>query len=67
MVAICAKKENELSAVSTWWAAMTNVCDLFAARLHELQEKHPNCGAKLFYDRVLDLRNKCQRLAEMHG
>jgi hypothetical protein len=67
MVALCAKKEDDLEHVSDWWKAMTNVCDSFAKSLHTLHEKHPSCGAKLFYDRVLDLRNKCQRLAEMHS
>ena len=67
MVALCARKEDELNRISEWWKAMTQVCDSFAGRLHELHERHPMCGANLFYDRVLDLRNKCQRLAEMHS
>lgn len=67
MVALCAKKEDDLEHVCQWWKTMTNVCDSFAKSLHTLHGKHPSCGAKLFYDRVLDLRNKCQRLAEMHS
>lgn len=67
MVVLCAKKEDELESVTSWWNAMTKVCDSFAEGLHELHKKHPTCGANLFYDRVLDLRNKCQRLAEMHS
>jgi rRNA maturation protein Nop10 len=67
MVALCARKEDDLGHVSQWWKTMQTVCDSFAAGLHTLHEKHPACGAKLFYDRVLDLRNKCQRLAEMHS
>ena len=39
----------------------------FAKRLHDLSVSHPACGAGFFYDRVLDLRNKCQRLQEMHS
>ncbi len=66
-VAICARKEDELQAVSAWWTAMTDICDTFAGRLKGLHEKHPYCGAEIFYDHVLDLRNKCRRLAEMHG
>jgi hypothetical protein len=67
MVALCAKKEDNLEHVAEWWKAMTDVCDSFAKTLHTLHSKHPSCGANFFYDRVLDLRNKCQRLAEMHS
>lgn len=65
-VAVCVRKESDIGSVQQWWNTMKDVCDWFAARLSELQKKHPQCGADTFYDRVLDLRNRCQRLAEMH-
>jgi hypothetical protein len=66
-VAVCVRKEDDIGRVRQWWTTMKDVCDWFAARLSDLQNKHPQCGADIFYDRVLDLRNRCQRLAEMHG
>lgn len=65
-VAVCVKKEDDMAAVAVWWETMTGICDVFSKRLHELHSQHPYCGADVFYDRVLDLRNKCQRLQEMH-
>ncbi len=66
-VALCVRKEEELEKITAWWEAMTKACDEFARRLAKLSEEHPECGSEFFYDRVLDLRNKCQRLQEMHG
>jgi hypothetical protein len=65
-VAICVRKEDKLDRIQQWWSTMKGVCDHFATRLSEVQSRHPSCGANTFYDRVLDLRNRCQRLAEMH-
>ena len=66
-VALCVRKEDDLQKIAAWWQAMTNACDDFAGRLAKLCQEHPECGSEFFYDRVLDLRNKCQRLQEMHG
>jgi len=65
-VALCVRKEDDLEKIAAWWRAMTEACDEFANRLSRLSQEHPQCGAEFFYDRVLDLRNKCQRLQEMH-
>ena len=46
---------------------MVEMCDEFLRRLSGLKERHPYCGAEIYYDRVLDLRNKCKRLQEMHS
>ncbi|MEO6969951.1 MAG: hypothetical protein ABI217_03545 [Chthoniobacterales bacterium] len=65
-VALCVRKEDDIDKVVAWWSAMTSICDEFACRLAKLCEDHPQCGSEFFYNRVLDLRNKCQRLQEMH-
>ncbi len=65
-VALCVRKEDDLEKIAAWWGAMTKACDEFAGRLSKLSQEHPQCGAEFFYNRVLDLRNKCQRLQEMH-
>ena len=65
-VALCVRKEDELEKIAAWWQAMTKACDEFAGRLAKLCQERPECGSEFFYDRVLDLRNRCHRLQEMH-
>jgi hypothetical protein len=65
-VTLCVRKEEDLDKIAAWWQAMVNICDEFAGRLATLSKEHPQCGAEIFYDRVLDLRNRCQRLQELH-
>lgn len=65
-VTLCVRKEDDIDKVAAWWTAMTSICDEFGRRLATLSEEHPQCGSEIFYDHVLDLRNKCQRLQEMH-
>ena len=67
MVALLVRKEEDLGQIALWWGSMVGQCDQYAARLLALSHAHPSCGAGIFYDRVLDLRNKCQRLQQMHS
>ena len=67
MIVLCVRKEENLDQVSNAWRVMVGVCDEFAKRLNDLSKQHPYCGADSYYDRVLDLRNKCQRLQQMHS
>jgi len=67
VVVMRVRKETDLSCISTLWESMTLMCDEFAERLHSLTTQHPLCGAEFYYNRVSDLRNKCQRLQEMHS
>src|SRR5260370_42369091 len=61
------RREEDLGKIASWWGTMVSQCDEFAKRLNDLSLAHPACGADFFYDRVLDLRNKCQRLQKMHS
>ena len=61
------RKEDDLHRIAGWWSTMVAQCDQFDQRLHDLADSHPDCGADFFYDRVFDLRNKCQRLQAMHS
>jgi hypothetical protein len=63
---MCVRREADIERVAKRWGDMVSMCTLFLAKLKTLHEKHPRCGAEIYYDRVLDLRNKCQRLQEMH-
>ena len=66
MTALCAKEEEDLAKISALWGAMVDICDGSTKRLGELTNRHPQCGAEWYYDRMLDLRNKCLRLQKMH-
>lgn len=65
--ALSARKETDLGQIATAWATVVKVCDESAQRLNALVKQHPDCGADAYCDRVLDLRNKCQRLQQMHS
>lgn len=67
LVALCAREEDDLEKVASLWEFMVSICDLFAERLSHLKNDHPACGAEQYYDRILDLRNKCHRLHQMHS
>ena len=67
MVALTVRKELEIEKVARLWEAMVQTCDDFSQKLTGLCQTRPKCGAELFYDKVLDLRNKCSRLQMMHS
>jgi hypothetical protein len=66
LVALCARGEQDLDKVAMLWQHMMHSCDAFADRLGKLHSDHPACGADAYYDGILDLKNKCRRLQEMH-
>ncbi len=66
-VALCAKKQESLETVSQLWGSMVGTCDASVKRLGELVKQHPYCGAEIYSDTMLDLRNKCYRLQTMHS
>lgn len=66
-VALSARREEDLAQIARAWALMVKVCDESATHLNTLVKQHPDCGADAYHDRVLDLRNKCQRLQQMHS
>ena len=67
MVALCVKPMENTNEIAAFWGLMVNVCDLAAKRLSKVVAEHPHCGADCYYDRVLELRSKCQRLQKMHA
>lgn len=67
MVVLHVRAEDDLDKVAAAWTRMVGICDVFAARLLTLSKAHPGCGAEAFHDRVLDLRNKCRRLEQLHS
>ena len=66
-VVLGVRKEQDLNVVAEAWGGMVAMCDAFAKSLNALSLKHPYCGADSYYNSVLDLRNKCSRLQQMHS
>src|SRR5438309_1292314 len=67
VIAVIVKKEDDLDKISKWWEMMVSVCDDFAERLGKLSKAHPYCGASAYFDRLEELKRKCQRLQMMHS
>lgn len=67
LIARLVRRAEELEHVAKLWSVMVSTCDMALSKLRELVERRPACGADTYYDRILDLRNKCQRLQEMHS
>ncbi len=57
-----AAPDDEVAGI---WLAMAKVCDEACAMLSELKRDRPQCS--LSHDRILDVRNRCQRLADWHS
>ena len=66
-VASIARESEDLDDIAQLWTAMTSFCDSYAERLSDLHALHPMCGVGYYYDRVLDIRNTCKRLADLHA
>lgn len=67
LIAKCVRNDDNLDSVAACWELMVHICDESMRRLSNLARQHPYCGAQIYYDRVLDLRNKCNRLHQMHS
>ncbi len=67
MAVLCVRDEDDLSRITRTWAAMDGMCEDALLKVLKLTEAHPLCGADMYYDRILDLRNKCRRLQKMHA
>ena len=65
VAALAAKREPDLAKVAEIWKMMVSICDEVASRTNGLCDQHPACTAS--HDKILDLRNKCARLMDLHG
>jgi hypothetical protein len=66
LVVMCVRSEPNVESVASLWSVVVDVCDVSADRLSKLKIAHPASAAEIYYDKILDLRNKCRRLQEMH-
>lgn len=62
---LAARQEDDLDKVSALWATMERICDAYATKLSEVCRRHPYCQAS--HDKLLDLRNRCSRLKDLHA
>jgi hypothetical protein len=67
MLIVHVRREQDLAVIAVIWETMVGICDAVAKKLNELTAACPPSGAEIYYDRVLDLRNKCSRLQMMHS
>ncbi|MDR1282354.1 MAG: hypothetical protein LBK99_16250 [Opitutaceae bacterium] len=65
VAALMARNADDIETVASIWTAMEKVCDAFAKKLGALAKKHP--GSKVSHDKLLDLRNRCTELRELHS
>ena len=66
VAALHAKRADNLDQVASVWQTMARICDDAAKEIEALHKKHPECGAGSYRDKLIDLRNKCLRLQQMH-
>ena len=67
MMAICARRQESIDAAAKIWRFMKTTCDQFLVRMGALCDEHPSCGADIYRDQILDLRNKCGRMESLHS
>ena len=65
LAAMAARREETLEQTSALWAVVVGICDAFALKVSARCAQQPLCSAA--HDRILDLRNKCRRLQDLHG
>ncbi|MDR1280279.1 MAG: hypothetical protein LBK99_05610 [Opitutaceae bacterium] len=65
VAALMARNEDDLDKVASLWGTMERVCDAFATRLADMCKNRTSC--QVTHDRLLDLRNKCSRLHQLHA
>ena len=62
--ALAAKREPDIDRTAQLWEVMVGVCEAFARYIGELSKKHPHCPVT--FDRILDIRNRCQKMKDLH-
>lgn len=65
IAALLARREPDIEKVGEIWGAMVGVCDAVAKKIKALCDEHPLCTTS--HDKILDIRNKCARLSELHS
>ncbi len=65
LIVLMTRKESDIDVVRSAWDMMVKICDEYAKRISDLCKDHPFCSSS--HDKILDLRNKCVRLRDLHS
>lgn len=65
IVVLALKGEDDLSVIAKTWGRMVGICDHVARKIGSLARQHPACAVS--HDKILDLRNRCERLRNLHS
>jgi hypothetical protein len=65
IVVLALKREEDLSVIAKTWGGMVGICDHVARKIGALSQQHPNCAVS--HDKILDLRNRCERIRNLHS
>jgi len=65
IVVLALKREEDLSLIAKTWGGMVGICDHVARKIGALAQRHPACAVS--HDKILDLRNRCERLRNLHS
>ena len=65
--ALMAKRETGLKETAQIWDEMIFACDEAAKLIQKMSKKHTTCSGPHSHDRILDIRNRCARLKELHS
>ena len=63
--ALTVRRMDDLDQIAGLWSTMVSICDEIAKKVILICEDQPQCIAT--YDRILDIRNKCERLKLLHA
>jgi|ERR1043166_9059187 hypothetical protein len=62
--ALMARREPDVAKTAALWARLVRICDLFAARLFQLSQRHSLSTTA--YDHILDIRSAAEELRALH-
>ena len=62
--ALMARREPDMARTAELWQRLVRICDVFAARVFELSQRHASGMAA--YDNILDIRSDAEELRALH-
>lgn len=65
LTVLAVRREESDDAAAQLWRNMVRLCDDACLRLSRVQDENPGC--RVSHDRLLELRAKCARLADLHA
>jgi hypothetical protein len=63
--ALMARREPDTAKTAELWARLVKICDIFAAKAHQLSARDPLSSSA--YDNMLDIRAAAEELRVLHS